>query len=297
VAQQGLEQGIAKPILIGRRHVIEQRIGELGLEIAADRDFELIDPQDNLNYESHVGVFYERAKRRGYAPAEARDHLRNSSTALAAVLLRTGEADAMICGTVGRYLRHLDQVELVIGRAQGVRHLAAMNGVVLQSGALFLSDTHVQVDPDAEALAEITALCAEEVKRFGIEPKVALLSHSNFGSHETASASKMREALSLIRAAQPGLQVEGEMRANLALSEALRRERFPDSLLEGRANLLIMPNQDAANIALNLIKVLGQGIVIGPMLLGAAKSAHIVGPEITVRGLLNMTALAAVRAQ
>ena len=173
--------------------------------------------------------------------------------------------------------------------------MTAMNVVVLQSGTLFIADTDVQVDPDTAALVEITTLCVEEVRRFGIEPKVALLSHSNFGSHQDASASKMHEALRLIRPSYPELEIEGEMRADLALSQSLRQERFPDSLLEGRANLLIMPNQDAANIAFNLLKLMGEGTSIGPILLGAAKSAHVVTPGLTVRGLLNMTALAAVQ--
>ncbi len=297
VAQQALEQGIARPILIGRRQVVEQRLADLGLDILPDRDFELLDPQQNPGFERHVAAFYQRAKRRGYAPAESREMMRNNPTALAATLLRTGEADAMICGTIGRYGSHLRQVELVIGLSDGVRRLASMNCLVLRCGTLFIGDTYVQVEPDAEDLAEITALCADAVRRFGVEPQIALLSHSNFGSHDDAAAHKMREALRLIRNARPDLDVDGEMRADLALSEELRAERFPDSLLEGGANLLIMPNQDAANIAFNLLKVLGEGIAIGPLLLGAAKSAHVVTPASTVRGLLNMTALAAVRAQ
>ncbi|MFZ1576514.1 MAG: NADP-dependent malic enzyme [Chromatiaceae bacterium] len=296
-AQQALEQGIASPILIGRRSVIEQRLASLELTMKADADFRLLDPQDNPDAEAHLAAFYQRAKRRGYTPAEARVHIRNSSTALAAVLLRTGEADAMICGIVGRYRSHLEQIELIIGRAKGVGHMTAMNVVVLQSGTLFIADTDVQVDPDTAALVEITSLCVDEVRRFGIEPKVALLSHSNFGSHQDASARKMHDALRLIRAAYPELEIEGEMRADLALSQAIRQERFPDSLLEGRANLLIMPNQDAANIAFNLLKLMGEGTAIGPILLGAAKSAHVVTPGLTVRGLLNMTALAAVQAR
>ncbi|MBP6261600.1 MAG: NADP-dependent malic enzyme [Chromatiaceae bacterium] len=296
-AQQALEQGIASPILIGRRSVIEQRLASLELTMKADADFRLLDPQDNPDAEAHLAAFYQRAKRRGYTPAEARVHIRNSSTALAAVLLRTGEADAMICGIVGRYRSHLEQIELIIGRAKGVGHMTAMNVVVLQSGTLFIADTDVQVDPDTAALVEITSLCVDEVRRFGIEPKVALLSHSNFGSHQDASARKMHDALRLIRAAHPELEIEGEMRADLALSQAIRQERFPDSLLEGRANLLIMPNQDAANIAFNLLKLMGEGTAIGPILLGAAKSAHVVTPGLTVRGLLNMTALAAVQAR
>ena len=295
-AQQVLEQGIARPILIGRGEVVQQRIAELGLSMTPGGDFELIDPQHNPRYEDHVAAFYQRAKRRGYSPAEAREQVRNNATSLAAALLRTGEADAMICGVVGRYLAHLEQIALVVGKAQGVRQLTSMNGLVLHSGALFISDTYVQVDPTAEDLAEITRLCANEVRRFGIEPKVALLSHSNFGSHETPSALKMRDALRIIRRAQPELEIEGEMRADLALAESIRQQRFPDALLDGRANLLVMPNQDAANIAFNLLKVLGGGVAIGPILLGAARSAHVVTPSITVRGLLNMTAVAAVQA-
>jgi malate dehydrogenase (oxaloacetate-decarboxylating)(NADP+) len=203
----------------------------------------------------------------------------------------------LICGTVGRYDHHLTQIETVIGLANGIRRLAAMNAIVLHTGTLFIADTHVQLDPDAEAIAEIALLCAAEVRRFGIEPKVALLSHSNFGSHDDASARKMHEAVRLLRRAAPDLELEGEMRADLALSEQVRAERFPDSLLDGGANLLIMPNQDAANIAFNLLKALGGGTAIGPLLLGAAKSAHVVTPGATVRGLLNMTALAAVQAQ
>ena len=297
-AQQAVEQGIARPILIGRRAVVAQRLAALSLGLEIDAEVQLFDPQDQDSYPVQIAEFYQRAKRRGFSPAEAREHLRHQPSALAATLLRTGAADALLCGTVGRYDRHLEQIDLVVGRARHIRQMAAMSGVVLPSGILFIADTHVQLDPDAEALAEIAVLCAAEVRRFGIEPKVALLSHSNFGSHDDPVARKMHEALRLVRLAQPELEAEGEMRADLALSEALRQERFPDSLLDGRANLLILPNQDAANIAFNLLKILGEeGSVIGPLLLGAAKSAHVVTPGIRVRGLLNMTALAAVRAQ
>jgi malate dehydrogenase (oxaloacetate-decarboxylating)(NADP+) len=296
-AQQVVEEGIARPILIGRRAVIERRLAGLGLSLRLDEDCRVVDPQDNPDRESHYAAFYQRAKRRGFTPAEARVHIRGSATALAAVLLRTGEADAMISGTIGRYRSHLEQIELIVGRARGVEHMVAMTAVVLPSGTLFIADTDVQTDPDTDALVEITALCVDEVRRFGIEPKVALLSHSNFGSHQDPSARKMHQALCRIQRAYPDLEVEGEMRADLALSAAMRQERFPDSQLQGRANLLIMPNQDAANIAFNLLKVMGDGTAIGPILLGAAKSAHVVTPGITVRGLLNMTALAAVQAR
>ncbi len=296
VAQQAIEHGIARPILIGRGAVIRARITELGLKMKVGKNFDLLDPHDNPRIEDHAEEFYRRVKRRGYTPEEARTAMLNHPSSLAATLLRIGEADAMLCGTVGRYRRHLEIIEDVIGIAPGAARLTAMNAVVLHSGTLFIADTFVQEDPDAEALAEITSLCAAEVRRFGIEPKIALCSHSNFGTHDNLSAIKMRDALRAIRREDPELEVEGEMRADLALDSAMRKERFPDSLLQDRANLLIMPNQDAANIAFNLLQVVGEGTAIGPILLGAAKSAHIVTPGITVHGLLNMTALAAVRA-
>lgn len=202
----------------------------------------------------------------------------------------------MLCGLVGRYGRHLRHVEDIIGLADGVHRLTAMSALVLDSGTLFIADPYVQTDPDAEALAEIVHLCAAEVRRFGIEPKVALLSHSNFGSHDSPAAVKMRRARTLLRVSAPQLELEGEMHADLALDEALRTARFPDSRLKGRANLLIMPNQDAANIAFNLLRTLNESAPIGPILLGAARIAHIVTPSTTVRGLLNMTALASVQA-
>ncbi|MBT4080910.1 MAG: NADP-dependent malic enzyme, partial [Gammaproteobacteria bacterium] len=296
-AQQAVEQGIAYPILIGRKHVIEAKLQELGLSIQAGKDFTLLDPHDNPDQEGHVDSYYRHTKRLGYSLAEAQEEVRNNPTATAATLLYRGEVDAMICGTVGRYMRHLEQIEMLIGHAKGVKRCSAMEAVVMQSGTIFFSDTSVQVDPDAEALAEITALSAQEIRHFGIEPKAALLSHSNFGSHDDPAATKMHQALRMVRRQCPDLEIEGEMRGDLALSESIRHNRFPDSLLEGQANLLIMPNQGAANIACNLVKVVGEGIIVGPLLLGVAKSAHIATPNTTVRGLLNMTALAAVQAQ
>jgi len=294
--RQALDQGIARPILIGRREVIEQRLAELDLALTAGHDFDLLDPQENPHFETHCAAFFERAQRRGYSPQEAAEHIRHNATVLAAILLATGEADAMLCGTVGRYGGHLRHIEEIIGPDPEARRLTSMNGLVLDAGTFFIADTYVQEDPNAEAIAEIVRLCAAEVRWFGLEPKVALLSHSNFGTHQSPSAHKMRDALALIRRQLPGLEVDGEMHADLALSASLRRARLPESRLEGRANLLVMPNQDAANITFNALKVLGNGIVIGPILVGAAKSAHIVTNTITVRGLLNMTALAAVRA-
>ncbi|MET0090563.1 MAG: NADP-dependent malic enzyme [Candidatus Thiodiazotropha sp.] len=296
VAQQVVDQQLARPVLVGRRAVIEERIAQLGLRMREEADFELIDPFDYPHFDRHAEAFFNRVQRWGFSPKEARKSLRQNPTVLASVMLSLGEVDAMICGTVGRYRKHLRYVEQIVGTEVGVNRLTSMNALVLHSGTLFIADTYVQEDPTAEELAEIVALCAEEVLWFGVEPKVALLSHSNFGSHQSASARKMREALALVHERMPDLEVEGEMHADLSLVKELRDQRFPNSRLKDRANLLIMPNQDAANISFNLLKVLGEGIAIGPILVGTAKSAHIVTPSISVRGLLNMTALASVRA-
>jgi malate dehydrogenase (oxaloacetate-decarboxylating)(NADP+) len=297
VAQQAILEGIARPMLIGRPEVIGHRLKELSLTMRPDRDFDLIVPCENTDFETHWRTFYERVQRRGYAPDEAREYIRNDPTVLAATMVRCGDADAMICGVVGRFARHLKHVEEVIGTAPDVRRLTAMNAIVLPAGPLFIADTYVQSDPSAEDLAEITFLCAAQVRRFGLRPKIALLSHSNFGSHESPAARKMQEAMQLLRTRAPSLEVEGEMHANLALNAAVRESRFPDSKLSGRANLLIMPNQDAANIAFNLLRTINEGGAFGPMLLGADRAAHIVTPSTSVRGLLNMTALAAVQAE
>ncbi len=296
VAQQAVDQAIAKPVLIGGRNVIHERIKKLGLRMREGEDFDLIDPIDNPRFEYYAKAFFKRVERNGYSPQEARNAISHSRTALAATMLAEGDVDAMICGTVGRYGNHLKLVEEVIGTESGVERLTSMNALVLHSGTLFMADTYVQEDPSADELAEIVALCAEEVLWFGIEPKVALLSHSNFGSHDSPSARKMQRALELVRERMPDLEIEGEMHADLALSQELRQVRFPSSRLKDMANLLVMPNQDAANIAFNMLKMLGEGVAIGPILIGAAKSAHVVTPSITVRGLLNMTALASVRA-
>ncbi|NVZ08412.1 NADP-dependent malic enzyme [Allochromatium humboldtianum] len=296
VAQQAVSEGIARPMLIGRPEVIEARIEALGLRLRPERDFDLVVPGDNPRIETHWRTFYDQVKRRGYAPDEAREYIRNDPTVLAATLVRCGDADALLCGLVGRYSRHLKHVEEAIGTAPGVRRMTAMNAVVLPAGPLFIADTYVQIDPSAEDLAEITRLCAAEIRCFGLTPRVAFVSHSNFGSDDSPSAAKMTEALRLLREQEPELEVEGEMHANLAFDAIGRQARFPDSRLTGRANLLIMPNQDAANIAFNLLRTLDDAAAFGPMLLGTAQAAHIVTPSATVRGLLNMTALAVVQA-
>ncbi len=296
VAQAAVSEGVARPLLIGRPESIRQQVIALGLTMRPGEDFEVIVPCENERFESHCEIVYNRVKRRGYTPTEVREYVRNDPTVLAAAMVRAGDADAMICGVVGRYIRHLKHVEEVIGCAPGVHRLTSMNLLILQQGPLFIADTYVQADPSAQDLVEIARLCAAQVARFGLEPRVALVSHSNFGSHDSPSALKMREAMRLLQEVAPELEIEGEMHANLALDEAVRRERFPDSRLTGRANLLIMPNQDAANIALNLLRSMGGVSNVGPMLLGVDRPAHIVSPSTSVRGLLNMTALAAVQA-
>jgi malate dehydrogenase (oxaloacetate-decarboxylating)(NADP+) len=295
-AQQVVEQQVARPILLGRRGVIEARIAAYGLAIRPGVDIDIVDPAEDVHQERYHAPALELLGRKGYSPADIHDALRQQHSVLAAMMLHGGDADAMICGSVGRYDYNVKIIERIIGLAEGVSRLTAMNGLVLDSGTFFISDAYVQQNPDAHDIAEITCLGAEAMRAFGIEPHVALLSHSNFGSANSDSASKMREAFRILRERQPDFEVEGEMHADAALSRTIRAMRFPNSRLSKSANLLIMPNQDAANIAYNMLKVLADGFVIGPILLGAARSAHVVTASITVRGLLNMTALAAVRA-
>jgi malate dehydrogenase (oxaloacetate-decarboxylating)(NADP+) len=295
-AQQLVAERIASPILIGRRETIKRMLPHLGLRMKEGQDFEIFDPASDPRLEPMTGEYHRLVERRGVSPSHARRVVRNGSTVIAGLLLRRGEADAMICGAVGRYLTQLRHVSEVVGREKGVRGFAALSAMILPTGPLFMADTYVNYDPDPEQLAEITLLAAEEVRRFGLEPKIALLSHSNFGSENTPSATKMREVLGVLKAWQPELEVDGEMHADAALSPFIREEIFPNSRLKGAANLLIAPNLDAANIAFNLLKVVSGGVAVGPILLGAAASVHIVTPSVTVRGLLNMAAIAIVDA-
>ncbi len=293
-AQQLVTDRIAKPILVGRRESIKRMLPHLALRMKEGPDFEICDPETEPRFNQLAEEYHHLVERQGVSPSHARRVVRNGSTVIAGLLLKRGEADAMICGAVGRYQTQLRHVSQVVGREQGARGFAALSAMILPTGPLFMADTYVNYDPDPELLAEITLRAAEEVRRFGLEPKVALLSHSNFGSENTTSAIKMREVLGIIRAWQPGLEVEGEMHADSALSPFIREEIFPNSRLKSAANLLIAPSLDAANIAFNLLKVVSGGVPVGPILLGAAASAHIVTPSITVRGLLNMSAIAIV---
>ena len=295
--QSVLDDAVAKPILIGRKEVIETRIKRLGLRMRVGKDFELIDPEYDPRYRDYWSSYHEIMERRGVNPAIARTVLRTDFTVIGALMVKKGDADAMICGTVGQYKHHLKNVTDIIGLKPGVETPAAMNALILSAGNFFICDTQINPCPSVAQISEVALLAAQEVARFGIKPKVALLSHSNFGTHDDESALRMRAALAEIRAKAPDLEVDGEMHADDALSEALRQNSMPNSTLRGQANLLIMPNLDAANITFNLLKVVGDGIAIGPILLGIAMPAHILTPSVTPRGILNMTAFACSDAQ
>jgi malate dehydrogenase (oxaloacetate-decarboxylating)(NADP+) len=292
-----VDEQLARPILIGRPEVVEMRLQKFGLRIRAGRDFELVNPESDPRYREVWTEYYKRMGRRGVSPDDARTHVRQSPTLIGAMLLHRGDADALLCGTFGRHKDHLRHVRNVIGLERGASLFAAMNVLLLPRRTLFICDTYVNEDPSAEQLAEIAVMAAEEVRRFGLTPKVALLSHSNFGTDDSPSVLKMSRARELVAQRAPELEVEGEMHGDAALSEEIRNRVYPDSRLKGQANLLIMPNLDAANISFNLLKMTGgEGVTIGPILLGAARPVHILTPSATVRRLVNMTALAAVDA-
>ncbi|MBX9634596.1 MAG: NADP-dependent malic enzyme [Magnetospirillum sp.] len=295
--QAVVDEGVAFPVLVGRRDVILKRIEDLDLRLKIDVDFELCDPENDPRYNDYWRTYHQLQARKGVSPDYARTVVRTRNTVIGTLMVKRREADAMICGTIGRYDKHLHHIVDVIGLRPGVRVPAAMSLLIMPQGTFFICDTYVTPDPTAEQIVETTLLAAEEVRRFGIEPKVALLSHSNFGSRQTESAQKMREALAILHERAPYLEVEGEMHGDAALSEDIRERIFPNSRLKGQANLLIMPNLDAANISFNLLKVLGEGLSVGPILMGASLPAHILTPSATVRNIVNVTALAAVDAQ
>jgi malate dehydrogenase (oxaloacetate-decarboxylating)(NADP+) len=296
-AQQVFDEGIAKPILVGRREVVERRLKHLNLRIRVDADITLVDPEDDPRYPAYWKLYHEIMERRGISPDFAKTLVRTRNTVIAALMLRRNEADAMLCGSLGQYRRHLKHLLDIIGLVEGAQSAAALSAIVLAKGTYFLCDTHVVDDPSATEIAEMSLRAAEAVRHFGIEPKLALLSHSSFGSSDAPAARKMREALALIRERAPQLEVDGEMHADAAISQEIRERIFPNSRLKGSANLLIMPSIDAANIALNLLKTLADGQSIGPILLGLKQAAHVLTPSVTVRGLVNMSAVAVYDAQ
>jgi malate dehydrogenase (oxaloacetate-decarboxylating)(NADP+) len=296
-AQVVVDEGLARPLLAGRPDVIAQRIEQFGLRLQPGVDCECVNLLDPAVYGPAADAYYQLARRNGVSPAAARAEMRSRSTLLGAMLVQEGQADAMLCGTVGSYGDHLGYVRDVIGLRSGNQTFAAMQMLMLPGRQLFICDTHVNVDPTAAQVAEIALMAAEAVRRFGIVPSVALLSHSSFGGSKSPAALKMREALALVRAQEPALAIEGEMRGDAALSKEILDREFPDSGLAGEANVLVMPNVDAANISYNLLRMAaGGGITVGGILLGAAKPVHILTPSSTVRRIVNMTALATVDA-
>ncbi|EOE6856820.1 NADP-dependent oxaloacetate-decarboxylating malate dehydrogenase [Cronobacter sakazakii] len=296
--QELITLGLAKPVLVGRPGVIEMRLKKLGLQIEAGKDFEIVNNESDPRFKEYWNEYYNIMKRRGITQEQAQRAVIGNSTVIGAIMVHRGEADAMICGTIGDYHEHFSVVQQIFGYRDGVKAAGAMNALLLPSGNTFIADTYVNDDPTPEQLAEITVMAAETVRRFGIEPKVALLSHSNFGSSDSPAASKMRETLQLVRERAPDLMIDGEMHGDAALVESIRNDRMPDSPLKGSANILIMPNVEAARISYNLLRVSSsEGVTVGPVLMGVAKPVHVLTPIASVRRIVNMVALAVVEAQ
>ncbi|WP_284691491.1 NADP-dependent malic enzyme [Pinirhizobacter soli] len=295
--QTVIDEKLAFPILIGRPDVIDTRIQRLGLRMREGVDFELTNINDDPRFNDYWQQYHALTERRGVSPAAAKNLVRSRPALIASIMVQRGEADAMICGLVGRYHKKLGYMRSVFGLDPGVSCTSAMTGVINDKGAWFFLDTHVQIDPTAEQIAEATLQATFRLKLFGIEPKVALLSHSNYGSHDNPSAAKMRKVYQILRQRVPKLEVDGEMQADTAWDQNVRSLVFPNSTLSGRANLFVMPNLDSANISYNMVRVMTDGVAIGPILMGVDKAAHILTPASTPRRVVNMTAIAAVDAQ
>ena len=291
------EERIAECIVIGRPDVIKTRLERYGLTIRAGTDFSIIDPEDDPRYRDYVQTYVDAAGRMGITPASARTLVRTNNTIIAAIALKRGDADAMICGLVGGFHKRLRSIKEIIGLMPGVDDFSAMSMLITTKGPLFITDTQVNHDPNARDIAEMARMSAWHVRQFGIEPKIALVSHSDFGTDDSPSSCKMREALAILHEIAPELEVDGEMQADTALVEAVRERVLPGSTLKGEANILVMPNIDAANIAYQLVKVMADALPVGPILIGAAQPAHILTPSTTARGIMNMTALAVAEAR
>jgi malate dehydrogenase (oxaloacetate-decarboxylating)(NADP+) len=291
-----LEEGIAVPVLIGRPEIVEERIKRYGLALKPGRDFEIIDPRRDPRYRDYVADYLKVAGRKGVTPDVARTVVRTSPSVIAALALHRGDVDALLCGLEGRFESRLKHIRDIVGLAPGHKDFAAMSLVIAATGNYFLADTHVRYDPSAEEIADMAIACAHHVRRFGVAPKIALISHSDFGSANTPSALKMRAALALLRERAPELDVDGEMQADTALSKVARARVIGDCRLDGEANVLIFPNLDAGSTALQLTRVIANALPVGPILIGPAKPAHVLTPSVTARGIVNMTAIAAVEA-
>jgi malate dehydrogenase (oxaloacetate-decarboxylating)(NADP+) len=292
-----VEERLAKPILVGRPAVVDARLKRFGLAIRPERDFVLINPEGDPRYRQYVDLYIEAAGRRGVTPDAARTLMRTNATIIATCMVRAGDADAAICGVEGGYMSHLRHIRDIVGCAPGVGDFAALSLVITSKGHFFLADTQVRCDPSPEEIVEMAVLAAAHVRRFGLEPKIALVSHSNFGSFDSASSRKMRCATKILWDRKIDFEVDGEINAESALDPAQRDRAYPHSRLRGQANVLIFPNLDAANITYEAIKVLGDALPVGPILIGAASPAHVLTPSVTARGIVNMTAVAVVEAQ
>jgi malate dehydrogenase (oxaloacetate-decarboxylating)(NADP+) len=292
-----LEEKLALPILVGRPSVVAARIERFGLAIRAGRDFQLVNPEDDPRYRSYVQSYIQIAGRNGVTPDVARTLVRTNNTVIAALAVTRGEADAMICGVEGRYMSHLRHVREIVGFCPGVSDFSALAMLITSKGFYFIADTQVRLNPTAPELAEMAVHAATHVQRFGLKPKIAFLSHSDFGSFDSESSRKMREAARLLAQRHPEIEADGEMQGDTALSQLTRQSVLPHSRLEGGANVLIMPNLDSANIAYQMIKILADALPVGPILIGPSRPAHILTPSVTARGILNMTAVAVVEAQ
>ena len=295
--QQVIDEGLARPLLVGRTEVINRRIAELGLAMVKDRDFDVINPVKDKRCLELAELYHGIKGRAGISPDEARRIVRTQATALAALLLMHDDVDAMLCGTIGPFITHLTHVRDIVGKREDVKDFSSVTVLVLPEGTFFLCDSHVLPMPGVDDIVAMTLLAAEAVQRFGIKPRIALVSHSNFGTRNNESSEKMRAAAKILQEREPQLVVEGEMHADAAISEAIRANAFPNSKLRGRANTLVLPNIDAANISFNLLKMLGGGVTVGPVLVGSARPAHILTNASTAHGIVNMSALAVVEAQ
>ncbi|PKO58622.1 MAG: NADP-dependent malic enzyme, partial [Betaproteobacteria bacterium HGW-Betaproteobacteria-19] len=295
--QTVVDEGMARPILIGRPEVVSNNIARFGLRLEAERDFEMVNPESDPRFEELWKSYHELMERKGVSVEYAKKEVRRRTTLIGSLLLKFGYGDGLICGTYGMHRLHLDFVETVLGRREGVKNYYTVNLLTLPERTLFLADTYVNYDPTPEQVVEMTLLAAEEMQRFGVEPRIALLSHSSFGSADSPTAEKMRIARRMLHEQHPELQVEGEMHGDSALDAEHRLQIFPNARMREDANLLIFPTLDAANIAFNLLKSSsGEGVTVGPILLGAAKPVHILTPSATVRRIINMTALTVVEA-
>jgi malate dehydrogenase (oxaloacetate-decarboxylating)(NADP+) len=291
-----LEDGIGRSILIGRPSVIEQRIERFGLALRAGRDFDIINPEDDPRYRDYVDLFHDLVGRKGVTPDTAKTIVRTNTTVIGTLAVKRGEADALICGLQGRFIKHARDIHSVIGLSDGASQLSALSMLVMNRGVFFLADTYVNIDPTADELVSITLQARDHLKRFNIEARAALLSYSNFGSRDGDTSLKMREVYQKLRTVAPDLVVDGEMQGDLAINEGLRDRYVPSSVLRGEANLLIFPNLEAANLSMTLLKELNNALPVGPILMGSKQPAHILAPSVTSRGVVNMAAIAASEA-